>query len=305
MTSIATQPLHTEDIEVRGHIIDSLILPKILDTITQTGGSFDIKDISIEHHRQDPNFARVSVQTTSKSRLQNILAKVSDHGAVPVIDSDCQTQTADIPGTFPEGFYSTTNQQTEVRCKGRWLTVEHQEMDCGIVLDQSTGRARCVPMTAVAIGDPIVIGHAGVRVFPQERGQSGSGFEFMNSAVSTEKPKGLTIREVAERLFEGRVLGRQNLIVGGPAIVHTGSSDYLCELVKRGYVHRLFAGNALATHDIEKSMFGTSLGVNLEDGRIIESGHEHHLRAINRIRRAGGIRESRWQSKMPDAPAGR
>ena len=127
----------------------------------------------------------------------------------------------------------------------------------------------------------------------------------MNSAVSTEKPKGLTIREVAARLFEGRVLGRQNLIVGGPAIVHTGCSDYLCELVKRGYVHRLFAGNALARHDIEKSMFGTSLGVNLEDGRIIESGHEHHLRAINRIRRAGGIRESRWQRKMPDAPAGR
>jgi lysine-ketoglutarate reductase/saccharopine dehydrogenase-like protein (TIGR00300 family) len=144
----------------------------------------------------------------------------------------------------------------------------------------------------VVRGTKFVVGHGGVRVFPDEQGTSHQGFEFMTSGVSTEKPKGVAIRQIARELFENHKGGGRNLLVGGPAIVHTGSDEHLCRLVRAGYVDVLFAGNALATHDIEQAMFGTSLGVHLERGDIAEAGHEHHLRAINRIRRAGGIKQA-------------
>ncbi|MFP6658521.1 MAG: TIGR00300 family protein, partial [Pirellulales bacterium] len=136
----------------------------------------------------------------------------------------------------------------------------------------------------------MVVGHSGDRVFPHERQQRGQAFEFMSSNVSTEKPKGIAIRGIAQEMASNRRAGGKTLIVGGPAIVHTGSGEHLCRLIREGYVNRLFAGNALATHDIEQSLFGTSLGVNIDQGSLAEAGHEHHLRAINRIRRAGSIR---------------
>lgn len=282
----------TEDVEIRGHIIDSLILPKILDIVTAGGGTFQIKNISIGQARNDPSNALVRITAESEQQLGELLSAVSAHGAVRVNENDCITQSADIASAFPEGFYSTTNQRTEVRLAGQWLEVADQEMDCGIVIDPVRQSARCVPMLDIQPGDDVIVGHAGVRVFPLERQDSAQSFEFMNSAVSTEKPKGVAIRKIAEQLFETRASQGKSLIVGGPAIIHTGSSKYLRALIQRGYVDKLFAGNALATHDIEHDLFGTSLGVNLQEGDIIEAGHEHHLRAINRIRRAGGIREA-------------
>jgi lysine-ketoglutarate reductase/saccharopine dehydrogenase-like protein (TIGR00300 family) len=283
---------HVEDIEVRGHIIDSLILPKILDCITTGGGSFQIKRIAIGQDRADPSYALVEVRAPSDSVLSEILSQVADHGAVPTALHDCQLVPADIDGAFPEGFYSTTNQRTEIRLKGQWFSVADQEMDCGIVVDAANHAARCIPMTDVRRGMPIVVGHAGVRVFPQERAVDRQAFEFMNSPVSTEKPKGVAIRQIAQELFRIRAEGGKSLLVGGPAIIHTGSGRYVCELLRKTYFRVLFAGNALATHDIEQSLFGTSLGVHLECGDLAEAGHEHHLRAINRIRRAGGIKEA-------------
>ncbi|MDZ4818101.1 MAG: TIGR00300 family protein [Planctomycetota bacterium] len=279
-----------EEVEVRGHIIDSLILPKILDTITAAGGIFTIKNIAIGQSRHDPSFAVVEVQANSEAALQEIIAQVSDHGAVSTTQSDAITVAADIAGAFPEGFYSTTNQRTEIRLDGHWVNVGLQEMDCGIVVDSSTKSARCIAMTEVQHGMPIVVGHAGVRVFPEGRKMERQSFEFMNSAVSTEKPKGVAIRQIAEELHRTKLNGGKALLVGGPAIIHTGSVPYVCELIRHGYINKLFAGNALATHDIEQDLFGTSLGVHLDRGDLAEAGHEHHLRAINRIRRAGGIR---------------
>ncbi len=279
-----------EDIEVRGHIIDSLILPKVLDGITAGGGNFRIKDIAIGHGRSDPSFARIEVQAPSEAALESILAQIADHGAAPVHGRDARLVPADMDGAFPEGFYSTTNQRTEVRVGGHWHGVADQEMDCGVVVDKASGASRCVPMTDVKRGMPIVVGHVGVRVFPLERQDQGHAFGFMNSAVSTEKPKGVVIREIARQLAANRQGPGRTLLVGGPAIVHTGSGPLVCELIRDGYIHKLFAGNALATHDIEQSLFGTSLGVNLSEGTLSDAGHEHHLRAINRIRRAGSIR---------------
>ncbi len=290
---------HVEEVEIRGHIIDSLILPKILDCITTGGGSFRIKRIAIGHDRSDPSYALVEVQAPSGETLSEILSQIADHGAVPTALNDCRLVAADIDGAFPEGFYSTTNQRTEIRLDGHWMSVADQEMDCGIVIEDSDASsethrrtARCIAMTDVRRGMPIVVGHAGVRVFPYERAVERHAFEFMNSPVSTEKPKGVMIRQIAQELFGIRGEGGKSLLVGGPAIIHTGSGPYVCEMLQKRYINVLFAGNALATHDIEQSLFGTSLGVHLDRGDLAEAGHEHHLRAINRIRRAGGIREA-------------
>ncbi|MEQ8789801.1 MAG: TIGR00300 family protein [Pirellulaceae bacterium] len=285
-------PLFVEDVEVTGHIIDSLILPKILDLITAAGGSFEIPEITIGHARSDPSYARVQVQAGSEKLLREILDDIRDHGAVPVVDRDCRLVEADIAGAFPEGFYSTTNQRTEIRLDGEWVEVRQQEMDCGIAVDPVKAAACCVPMCEVAVGQQYVVGHAGVRVFPEERIGARQSFEFMNSAVSTEKPKGVAVKQIARELFRAKNEAGRTLIVGGPAIVHTGSGPHLCHLIRHGYVDVLFAGNALATHDIEQALFGTSLGVHLDRGDIIEAGHEHHLRAINRIRRIGSIKEA-------------
>lgn len=284
--------VHVEDVELHGHIIDSLILPKVLDVITSRGGQFRIKQIAIGQKRGDPSNALISVQAESEERLKEILDQISDHGAVPTAAQDCRLVEADIAGTFPEGFYSTTNQKTEIRLGGHWLEVADQEMDCGIVVDGRARTARCVAMSEIQLGDAVVVGHAGVRVFPQERDTQRQMFEFMGSSVSTEKPKGVAVREIAAELFKNRRAGNKSLVVGGPAIVHTGSGVHLAELIRRGYVNVLFAGNALATHDLEQALFGTSLGVHLEKGIPTEEGHEHHLRTINRIRREGGIRQA-------------
>ncbi len=286
------QAAAVEEVEVRGHIIDSLILPKILDIITTAGGSFRIKTIVIGQARQDPSEAVIDVEAPNDALLTQILAQIYDHGAVPTSAQDCRLVAADMPGAFPEGFYSTTNHRTQVRLDGHWIDVADQEMDCGIVVDAKNAQARSVAMTDVKLGDPIVVSYAGVRVIPEDRGADKHMFEFMGSSVSTEKPKGVAIREIARELLRCHASGGKTLIVGGPAIVHTGSGEHMCELIRGGYIDRLFAGNALATHDIEQAMFGTSLGVRLDQGMSVEAGHEHHLRAINRIRRLGGIRKA-------------
>ncbi len=289
--------LATEEVEVRGHIIDSLILPKILDCISAKGGTFRIRQIAIGQTRRDPSHALIEVRAEDDGQLQRILAEIADHGAAPTSAQDCRLAAADIAGAFPEGFYSTTNQRTEIRLCGKWIPVRDQEMDCGILVegildDPPVPAARCLPMNEARPGDWFVVGHAGVRVFPEERSRGPQTFEFMGSSVSTEKPKGAAIRQIARELMENRAAGGKTRLVAGPAVVHTGSGQFVCQLIRSGYVNVLFAGNALAAHDIEQAMFGTSLGVYLDRGSLAEAGHAHHLRAINRIRRAGGIRRA-------------
>jgi lysine-ketoglutarate reductase/saccharopine dehydrogenase-like protein (TIGR00300 family) len=280
-----------EEVEISGHIIDSLILPKVLDTITAGGGKFRITNIAIGQSRHDPSSALIEVRAATPERMHKILALIADHGAVPTTKQDCRLEPSDMDGAFPEAFYSTTNQRTEIRMNGDWVEVADQEMDCGVVIEEPHA-PRCIPMTEVRRGMPIVVGHAGVRVTPVERTEVRGGFNFMSSGVSTEKPKGALVQEIARDLVMHRRRGGKTLLVGGPAIVHTGSGPALCQLIRGGYVNKLFAGNALATHDIEQSLFGTSLGVHLADASMADAGHEHHLRAINRIRRCGSIREA-------------
>lgn len=278
-----------EEVELHGHIIDSLLFPKVLDEILTRGGSYTLKKIEVGQRQEDPSYARLEIGAESAAALEAILDAIHDHGAAPVDAQDCTLQEADIPAAFPENFYSTTNYRTQVRLQGEWIEVQDQEMDCGILVDPIQKSARCVPMIRVKKGDRIVVGRHGLRVFPAETTARQHLFEFMNSSVSSEKPKGVTVREIAAAMKRTRAAGEKILAVLGPAVVHTGSVSHICELIRRGYLNVLFAGNALATHDIEQALYGTSLGINLEHGLPAEEGHEHHLRAINTIRRLGGI----------------
>lgn len=282
-----------EEVEIRGHIIDSLLLPKILDEIAALGGRHQIREIQVGERRQDPSHARLQVEADSLETLERILASIIRHGAVPVHQRDCELVPADMEGAFPEGFYCTTNEDTEIRINGKWLAVDRQKMDAGIKVSADRRSAECVLMADVLPGELIVVGRYGVRVTPQQRAvRKLDAFGFMGSTVSSEKPKAVTVREIAAAMKQARAGAGKILVVAGPAVVHTGSSRLFSELIRQGYVNVLFAGNALAAHDIEQSFFGTSLGVSLESERPCEGGTEHHLRSINRIRRLGGIAQA-------------
>lgn len=282
---------HVEHVEMTGHIIDSLLLPKVLDAILTRGAGYEIKDFRVGKRQDDPSHVRLEVRADSPEVLESVLAEIHPHGAVPVHTADCVAVAADVPGAFPEGFYSTTNFRTEVRLKGDWVGVEDQEMDCGIVIDPAGGAARCVAMAAVKVGDRIVVGRTGIRVFPIDAAEKKHElFEFMTSAVSSEKPKAVSVREIASAMRRTRAAGERILAVLGPAVVHTGASEIVAKMIRDGFLNVLFAGNALATHDIEQAFYGTSLGVSLERGLPTDEGHEHHLRTINTIRRLGGIK---------------
>lgn len=281
-------------VQISGHIIDSLILPKVLDLIGSLGAEFEILDIQVGHRRSDRSHARIKIEAPSPDLLERVLAKIREHGALPeqVEEESVQLEAAPFDGVFPEWFYATTNLETWVRLQQQWIPVESIEMDCGIRVDASTRKAQCVPMHRVKNGDLFVVGQRGVKVVPLERQQPGAPFEFMASPVSTEQPKGLLIREIAESMQRVRRQNERILVVAGPGLVHTGASKYLAALIENGYVQVLFAGNGLAVHDMESDLYGTSLGVYVDKKIRASEGHEHHLWTINRIRQAGGIRQA-------------
>lgn len=284
---------HVEHVEMHGHIVDSLLLPKVLDAILTRGGTYEIKDFHVGKRQNDASRVRIEVRAETAEQLDDILDEIHPHGAIPVHPADCVGVTADVEGAFPDGFYCSTNFRTQVRLGGDWVDVEDQEMDCGIAIDPEGGAARCVPMIGVKRGDRIVVGRAGIRVFPTDSAEKKEQlFEFMTSAVSSEKPKAVSVREIASAMKRTKAAGEKILAVLGPAVVHTGGGELVAKLIRDGYLHVLFAGNALATHDIEQCFYGTSLGVSLEKGLPTDEGHEHHLRTINTIRRLGGIKQA-------------
>ncbi|VTT99153.1 Uncharacterized protein OS=Planctomyces maris DSM 8797 GN=PM8797T_00277 PE=4 SV=1: Saccharop_dh_N [Gemmataceae bacterium] len=290
---------YVEHVEMTGHIVDSLLLPKVLDAILSRGGQYNIEALRLGERQDDPSFVRIEVRAASPEQLDAILAEVHPHGAVPAQAADCVAVAADVDGAFPDGFYCSTNFRTQVRLGGEWVDVEDQEMDCGILVDPEGGAARCVPLTAVRVGDRIVVGRKGTRVLPPESEmRKHELFEFMASPVSSERPKAVSVREIAHAMRKTRAAGEKVLAVLGPAVVHTGGSELVARLIRDGLINVLFAGNALATHDMEQAFYGTSLGVSLDHGIPTHEGHEHHLRTINTIRRIGGIRAAVDQGKL-------
>ncbi len=280
----------SEIVHVSGHIIDSLILPKVLDEIMDLNGTFEILDIAIGKRKTDTSSARLRIEADSHAHLDQILQRLARLGATPLAVKDVRLVRAPKRGVFPPAFYSTTNLPTEIRFRGTWRKVRNIEMDCGVVVKPSTGQASCTPIARIRKGDWVVCGSDGIRVTPLERTRAPEVFQFMGSAVSSEKPKAQLIQRLAREMRAMKGTGKKILVVAGPAVVHTGSGPYLERLVIGGFVDVLFAGNGFATHDIESSLYGTSLGVRLDRGVVDQDGHDHHMRAINTIRALGGIR---------------
>ena len=277
-------------IELSGHIIDSMMLPRVLDAVMDLGGSFRIEELRVGSGKDDPSTARIELQHDTEDGLAALIGACQAQGALLVDTRPAQLLPAPRDGVFPDTFYSTSNQPTRVLVDDGWIDVEDIEMDCAVTVDRVARTARCVAVSDVRAGELVVCGHDGIRVAPVERGRRREIFGFMTSSVSSEKPKHLVIRELGATMRQVRAEGGRICLVGGPAIIHTGAGGHLERLIEMGYVQVLFAGNALAAHDIEAQLFGTSLGIDLRNGLPIEAGHEHHIRAINRVRAAGSIR---------------
>jgi lysine-ketoglutarate reductase/saccharopine dehydrogenase-like protein (TIGR00300 family) len=290
--------IHQETVVLSGHIIDSLLLAKVLDIILMMGGTFDIEDVRIGKTREEPSRARITVRASSHTLLNDILKSIQSHGASVEREADCRLEAAPADGIFPEDFYATTHLPTQIRLNGRWIDVEHIEMDVGIAVDQERATARAVPMGEVRRGELIVTGREGVHVVPLARPRERDVFGFMESHVSAERPHGHVIADVASRMNRLREQHRREgaacrvLLAGGPAIIHAGGRDALTWLIEEEFIHVLFCGNALAAHDMEADLYGTSLGYGLTAGRTVPHGHEHHLRTINRIRAIGSIEQA-------------
>jgi lysine-ketoglutarate reductase/saccharopine dehydrogenase-like protein (TIGR00300 family) len=291
--------MFSETVHLDGHIIDSGTLSKVLDLILLHGGDYEISHFRIGTMREEASHAEIVVRANDAASLHRILQEVGHHGATSPAH-EAQWVVAEADGVFPPEFYSTTNLPTLVRTGGQWLPVDDIEMDCGIVLaPTATGaRAVCTPVHRVRQGDRVLVGDLAVKVVPAPRKDPAHVFGFMSSEVSAERPKELTVAAVARGMADTRARGSKILFVGGPAIIHTGAGVYLERLVASGWIDVLFAGNALATHDIESALLGTSLGVELTTGVPRAGGHNHHLRAINAIRAAGGIRRAVAQSVL-------
>jgi lysine-ketoglutarate reductase/saccharopine dehydrogenase-like protein (TIGR00300 family) len=283
---------HSEMVEIKGHLIDTAALSKVLNDITEYGGDYAVDQFNIGHGSDDPSYARINVSAEREDTLQRILMRLQIHGVNQVDPGEAEVGVAELDGVFPDGFYSSTNLVTHVRVDGHWVPVQNPEMDCGLVVegDGSGLTVRTLPMSDVVAGMRMVCGASGIKVTVPVPEKSEGSFGFMESDVSSEKPQAVLVRQVAEGMREAKESGKKVLWVGGPGVVHTGAAPAMVALVEAGYVDVLFAGNALATHDIESALYGTSLGIDLARGQGVEHGHEHHIRAINTIRKAGSIR---------------
>ena len=286
---MATRELPAREVvELEGHIFDSLILAKVLDLVVAAGADYEVLHVEIGRTNADPSRARLEVRAADEAALSQLLDNLQVHGVNRLHRDDARFVGAERDGVFPEGFYSTTNLPTSVRVGGEWREVENPEMDCGMVL-LPDGRVRTVPVHRVRAGDQVAVGSGGVWVEAPLRRRDGARFEFMNSEVSSEKPKATLIGQVAARVRAAKASGGKVLAVCGPAVVHTGAGPQVARLVRGGWVDVLFAGNGFATHDLESNVLGTSLGVSVSEGAPVEGGHANHLRVINSVRRYGSI----------------
>lgn len=284
-----------ERVVLQGHIIDSLVLAKVLDLILMMGGTFDLEDVHIGKTREEPSRARIVIRTASQALLDDILQAIQPHGASVEREANCRTKPAPADGILPEEFYATTHLPTQIRLKERWVDVDGIEMDLAVRVDEQRSTAHTIPMGEVREGNQIVVGREGVRVTPLQRPSERDVFGFMESQVSAERPHGHVVADIASRMRhlreQARIgqTGSHVLLAGGPAIIHAGGREALTWLIEQRFIHVLFCGNALAAHDMEADLYGTSLGYGLSAGRAVRHGHEHHLRTINRIRAIGSI----------------
>ncbi len=277
----------SETVDAEGHLIDSGDLQAILTTIVDQGASYEILQFDMGRTNASPSRLSLRLSTETREGLDHLLATLSTFGCYVQGAPDALIRVNDIDGAAPVDFYSTTNHRTQVLVGGQWTAVERQRMDAAIVLHD--GRLECRKLRSLTAGDHVVCGMQGIRVLPDLQGRDKPTFGFMSNDVSSERRVEVAVSRVADMLRQARAQGEKIAFVAGPVVVHTGGGEYLCELIRLGFVDVVLAGNALAVHDIEAALSGTSLGIDLDTGRPVEHGHRNHMRAINAVRRAGGI----------------
>lgn len=281
------------EIEVEGHLIDSMILSRIFDKIMDLGGEFEVEEFRIGKKKHEASYAKLLVRGRDETHLKNMIQELHLLGAISVKVQPVKILPSPEDRVLPEGFYSTTNHPTSVYLGGEWVEVEDLMMDKAIVIDPQKHRAVCKPPAEVRRGELVVVGDDGIKVKLPERPREGVGiFEFMGSTASSEKPLTSIIARVAQDIHRVKKEGGRIVVVAGPAVIHTGASDALERLIRYGYVDALLAGNALAVHDVEAAIHGTSLGVSLKNGTTTLKGHRNHMSAINEIFRAGSLRDA-------------
>ena len=277
----------SETVHAEGHLIDSGNFQSILTTIVEHGSEYEILRFDVGRKNEEGSHLTLRLTADTKERLQDLLAKLSVFGCYVKGTPEVLLREADMDGAVPEDFYSTTNHRTAVFLGGAWVPVEAQRMDAVLVVE--AGRVTCRKLRDVKRGDRIACGMQGIRVAPDVQQRDKPSFGFMSNEVSSERRVETVVAKVAEMMRQTKAAGGRIAFVAGPVVVHTGGSQYFCELIHRGYVDALLSGNALAVHDIEVALSGTSLGIDLSSGHPVEHGHRNHMRAINAIRRAGGI----------------
>ena len=277
----------SDTIEAEGHLIDSGLLSGIFDKIIECKASYEIVTFDIGRTNDDASHIRMRITAADASILDDLLQQLTTFGCHPVRERNALVKPAEKDRCVPDDFYSTTNNRTHVRVNGRWVEVEQQRMDAVIVV--ADGRASCRKLRDVQTGEMIVCGHEGIRVTPEFKERDRFGFAFMSNDVSSERRVEGVVGRIAEMMRHVKTSGGRIAVVAGPVVVHTGGVEHFSELIRLGYVNVLLAGNALAVHDIEYALSGTSLGIDLIVGAAVEQGHRNHMAAINTVNRAGGI----------------
>jgi lysine-ketoglutarate reductase/saccharopine dehydrogenase-like protein (TIGR00300 family) len=278
----------TDTIEAEGHLIDSGLLSAIFDKIIEVKGSYQIVTFDIGKTNDDPSRLKMRVTVADEATLDDLLQQLTTFGAHPVRESNVLVKPAEKDRCVPDDFYSTTNHRTHVRLAGRWVEVERQRMDGVIVVEGK--KAACRKLRDVKAGEKIVCGHDGIRVTPEFKERDRFGFAFMSNDVSSERRVEGSVARIAQMIRDVKAGGGRLAVVAGPVVVHTGGVEHFSSIIRGGFVDVLLAGNALAVHDIEYALSGTSLGIDLVAGAPAEQGHRNHMAAINTINRAGSIR---------------
>ena len=280
----------SDTIEAEGHLIDSGLLSAIFDKIIEQRGSYEILHFDIGRTNDDPSRIQMRITAPESADLDDLLQALTTFGCHAVRESDALVKPAEKDRCVPDDFYSTTNHRTHVRLRGRWVEVQNQRMDAVIVV--ANDRAECRKLRDIKAGEPVVCGHEGIRVTPEFRERDRLGFAFMSNDVSSERRVEGSVARIAHMMRDVKKSGGRIAVVAGPVVVHTGGVEHFSELIRLGYVDVVLAGNALAVHDIEFALSGTSLGIDLLAGAPVEQGHRNHMAAINTINRAGSIRRA-------------
>ncbi|WP_009544757.1 TIGR00300 family protein [Crocosphaera subtropica] len=294
----ASTPVESRTIQLTGHLLDAGIMNKALDMIVENGGSFKVLNFELGLERQSTSAAEVRVSAPDHDVMEEIMTQLIDLGAVapPQEVCDINTETVTKAGVAPDDFYVSTIYPTEVRVNCEWVKVQNQRMDAAIVVDPQKMTAECKLLRDLAVGDRVMVGFDGIRTVRQveDRDQRNGKkeFTFMGSGVSSERRVELLVEQIAWEMRQVRDQGGKVVVTAGPVVIHTGGAQHLAKLIREGYVHALLGGNAIAVHDIEQAMMGTSLGVDMQRGIPVSGGHRHHLKVINTVRRYGSIAQA-------------